>query len=228
MDVDTRLAVGAAPDAFVEGAAAAREEIRQLIHTWELAPGSRINELGLSQRLGVGRNVVRQALRALEPLGLVRFVPNRGAEVRKINLEEALDLSDVRACLARAAARSAALRAKPEEIRSLEELHARMRDLAAAQRHEEYLPLNDAFHAAIVDAARNERLQLMLLAVEDEMRLYLRAGISAPGEMARSHAEHGAILEAIKAGDAQDAADLFEAHILHGKQRLIHGARELR
>src|SRR5690349_7693980 len=87
-----------------------RAQVRAMITNGTLKPGDRVNEQALAAQLGVGRNSAREALRLLERSGLVRIVPNRGAEVRKITLEEALDLYDVRAGLARVAGRLAASR----------------------------------------------------------------------------------------------------------------------
>ena len=69
-----------------------KEEVRRMIAQGKLLPGERVNEQALAAQLGVGRNATREALRSLERSGLMRIVPNRGAEVRKVSLEAALDL----------------------------------------------------------------------------------------------------------------------------------------
>src|SRR5687768_9965606 len=87
-----------------------RDQVRSMIDNGTLRPGERVNEQALAQQLGVGRNSAREALRSLERTGLIRIVPNRGAEVRKVSLEEALDLYDVRAGIAHVAGRLATMR----------------------------------------------------------------------------------------------------------------------
>ena len=84
-----------------------QDKVRSMIADGTLQPGERVNEQALAVQLGVGRNSAREALRSLERSGLVRIIPNRGAEVRKVSLEAALDLYDLRASIARTVGRLA-------------------------------------------------------------------------------------------------------------------------
>ncbi len=86
------------------------DELRRLVVTGELPPGSRIVEDRLAERLGVSRNPVREALQALAAEGFVEILPRRGAVVAQITPEQAEDLFDVRTALEPLAARLAARR----------------------------------------------------------------------------------------------------------------------
>src|SRR5260370_18847766 len=93
--------------------------VAQGIFTGELTAGQKLTEQEVALRLGVSRGPVREAFRALEDLGLVQIEQNRGASVRKIDLDEALEIHDVYAALEELAARSAARRLSGTQIAKL-------------------------------------------------------------------------------------------------------------
>ena len=198
-----------------------QEVVRHMIADGTLKPGERVNEQALAAQLGVGRNSAREALRALERSGLVRIIPNRGAEVRKVTLETALDLYDIRAGIARTAGRLAATRLENEEEKRLLEL---MEQMGAALNRRDgvaYQQLNNTFHDQLMTITKNPRLIELNNAIEAELSLYLRKGVYTMVQMQVSNAEHFALVEALRLGKAREAADLFENHILTGKQRML-------
>ncbi len=198
-----------------------RERVRDMIHSGALQPGERVNEQALAARLGVGRNAAREALRSLEPAGLVRIIPNRGAEVRRISLEEALDLYDVRAGIARTSGRLLATRLDEDAERTLREFIERMDAAIEARDGALYHRLNTEFHGYVMEATRNPRLIELNNMLEDELKLYLHKGVFSPSQMQASNLEHRRIVQAVLAGDAVAAADALESHILAGKQRML-------
>jgi DNA-binding GntR family transcriptional regulator len=202
-----------------------REKVRALIDSGTLRPGERVNEQALAQQLGVGRNSAREALRSLERTGLVRIVPNRGAEVRKVSLEEALDLYDVRAGIAHAAGRLATLRLERAEESALEELMEGMGTALAARDGAKYKELNHAFHETLMQATRNARLISVDKSIAAELSLYITKGVYTMAQMQLSHAEHKVLLEAMRNGRVAEAAEAFEHHILNGKQRMMETMR---
>jgi len=207
-----------------------RDRIRAMIHDKELQPGERINEQALAQRLQVGRATAREALRSLESTGLVRIVPNRGAEVRRLSLEEALHLYDVRAGLARSTGRLVASRFTAEDEAALLALFARMEANAAERDAVGYQQGNELFHDALLRATRNARLIAMSRAVEDELKLYLTKGVFTLAQIRISLSEHRVMLDAVMTGLPEQAAEAFERHVLTGKQRMLEtvGNEELR
>lgn len=200
---------------------ALRERVRGLIHSGALRPGERVNEQAMAAEFGVGRNVAREALRSLEQIGLVRIVPNRGAEVRRVALEDALELYDIRATLAREAGRLTALRVTPEEADEIEGLQAQMSDALVRRDGCRYQLLNAAFHQRLPTATKNARLIELNQAVENELALYIGKGVFSLAQMQASDVEHRHIVQAVGASDAQAAASAFEAHIRHGRQRML-------
>jgi DNA-binding GntR family transcriptional regulator len=210
-----------APDAIAARVEEVREHIKNMIHQGEVRPGERINEQALAQRLQIGRATAREALRSLEQAGLVRIIPNRGAEVRKLSLEDALHLYDVRAGLAHASGRLIALRIGQEDEEKLLSLLAEMETAVEGRNHEKYQRLNATFHEVLMQTTRNPRLIAMNDAVENELKLYLRKGVFTLAQIRVSCLEHRKILEAAMSGKAEAAGDAFEQHILTGKQRML-------
>lgn len=199
-----------------------RERVRGLIHSGTLRPGERINEQAMAAEFGVSRNVAREALRSLEQIGLVRIVPNRGAEVRRVALEDALELYDIRASLAREAGRLTALRVMPEVVGELEVLQAQMSDALARRDGHQYQSLNAEFHQRLLKASKNARLIELNQAVENELALYIGKGGFSLAQMQASNVEHRHIVEAVGAANVEAAACAFEAHVRHGRQRMLN------
>lgn len=200
---------------------AVRARIEELVLTGAISSGERINELRLAAQLKVSRGPMREALRALEHAGLLVAIPNRGMFVRKVELEDALDLYDVRAGLARLAGRLVARRITRPQLARLRATHQRMARACAERDVKAYYLANLAFHSQLIEYAGNARLTAMSEAVRNELQLYLRNAVAAPGLLKDSHAEHKAILEAVDAGNAELAGAAFEAHVLAGKQRML-------
>ena len=198
-----------------------RTQLEAMILSGELQPGDRLNELSLSTRFGISRAHLREVVRALEEARLVQVVPNRGAHVRTLDLSEALELFDVRAGLARSAGRLAVLRGARAQIKDIEEAHHGMAAAASNADPDTFHTLNLRFHAGLMAAAANARLSEIDLAVRNEMQLYLRRNVSSEAQLRLSCEEHGAIVAALLAGDAEACGAAFERHILNGKRRLM-------
>ena len=94
--------------------------LRQAILRGELKPGERLMEIALSQRLGVSRTPVREAIRMLEQEGLVIMIPRKGAQVAEISEKDLKDVLEVRLGLEELAVRIACQRITEEELEELE------------------------------------------------------------------------------------------------------------
>ena len=111
-----------------------QRELTQQIIAGDLPAGAKLNEVDVALRLGVSRGPVREAFRALEESGLVRFEKNRGVFVRKVSLEEADEIFELRALLDEFAGRRAAKNATPGDVVELQHLVDRMGLAAGARR----------------------------------------------------------------------------------------------
>ena len=197
------------------------QEIERAILEGELAPGDRVNEAAVAERLKVSRGPVREALRGLEGSGLVRSVVNRGVFVREVSLEEALEAYEVRSALLRLVGRKLASAPDPALLGELEALCDRMTAAVEAGDLDAYYPLNVAFHRRLVEAAGNRYLVAIYAGLSKELHLFRRRSLVQPGGMEASYAEHRDILSAIRAGDQEAAGALLERHVTSGMGRLL-------
>lgn len=196
-----------------------------MILNGELAIGERVPETELAERFGVSRSPVREAVRALDSVGLVEVQTNRGAYVRKIDLAEALEVYEVRAALFGEAGRSMAQRATDADISRLLKLHKDMETAAEAHVFEDYAPLNFEFHELIVDAAGNRTLASQYRMLVKRLRLFRARNLMYGDTLSLSHKEHEAIVRAIEARDANAAAAACYDHVEQGRVRLLSRVR---
>jgi phosphonate utilization transcriptional regulator len=202
-----------------------QRELTQQIIAGDLPAGAKLNEVDVALRLGVSRGPVREAFRALEESGLVRFEKNRGVFVRNVSLEEADEIFELRALLDEFAGRRAARNAKPGDIVTLQLLVDRMGLAASRGEVDEYFALNLEFHDRIVDLAGNAKLAHLYRRLVNELNLYRRASLNHAGNLPVSVAEHRAIVDRIAARKPAAAGRLLHDHVLESRER-AHRARE--
>jgi DNA-binding GntR family transcriptional regulator len=200
---------------------AVQQEIERRILTGEIAAGERLSEVALAASLGVSRGPVREALRGLAQAGLVDSIANRGVVVRKIGLDEALDLYDLRAVLFGFACEILARRRTAAQLASLEQALRDMAGALAAGEKERYYQLNIAFHATVLALSGNRRARATYESVVKEMHLFRRRGLSRVGNIEASLAEHRTIVAAIAAGDPVAAFRAGRTHVRHGRKRFL-------
>ena len=198
-----------------------RERIERMIVSGEVEAGGRINENALAAEFHISRGPVREAIRSLEHTGLVEIVRNRGVFVRKVSLEEALHIYDLRSGLARVAGRLLATRITTEQIDAVEALYRQMEEARAAEDQVAYNEGNRLFHTRLLEYAGNPRLAAYHQTTEKELQLFVRRGILGPARLRISSREHRKILDCIIQGDPAEAAEAFETHIINGKQRML-------
>ncbi|MFE2887268.1 GntR family transcriptional regulator [Streptomyces graminifolii] len=193
----------------VKGAAArlhVSTHIRQALWTGDLLPGQRLIVQDLADLLGVTRSSVREALFDLASEDLVEIVPNRGASVRVVSVEEAIQITECRSVLERLCARKAAEHATDAQRAELADVGTRLRAAVAEEDIHAYSALNRKLHDLVIEfsgqaIAKRQLDRLNVQMVRFQFRLALRSG--RPQE---SLPQLLAIIEAITAGDP-DAAD---------------------
>jgi DNA-binding GntR family transcriptional regulator len=200
---------------------ALERELERLILSGELPPGDRINEIHLAKRFGTSRGPIREATRSLEAKGLVQVVRNRGVFIRRLSVEEALEIYDLRAALFGLAGRLLAGRMTDELLARLNDLLAKMDEAAARADFETYYPLNLAFHELIVTSAGNATLVVKYKSFVNLLHLFRARSLVQGGGLAVSNREHAEIVAALAAGDAERAHGACRRHVELAKQRLI-------
>ena len=147
---------GSAGEARLSLTDRAYSHLEEMIVTLRLPPGSSVSETALSQRLGIGRTPIREALQRLARERLVTILPRRGIIVSEINVKSQLRLLEVRREVERLVAKSAARRATPGERARFLELARRFEKSAKTNDDVSFMRVDREFNELSVMAARNE------------------------------------------------------------------------
>jgi DNA-binding GntR family transcriptional regulator len=189
------------------------DHLREEILANRLEPGTELGEVMLAQSLGISRGPLREALGQLAAEGLVTIVPRRGAVVRWLTRQEFLDAYQVREALESLAIKLAVPRLTATERAELRRMCAEMELEAAAGNTERFFEINHDFHALLVRASGNQKLQELHAQLIAQMSRLLKKSVELRGGVQQSAAEHRGILAAVDAGDPDQAAALLEEHI---------------
>ena len=201
-------------------------EIERLILQGELAPDTRINELGLAERLGVSRGPVREACRTLQAFGLVESKPNRGFFVRLLTAEEAIEAYHARAAIIAYAGMTLAPIIEQPQLETLYHLLDQMDAVVGRGEVGTYDPINLKFHDSILRMAGNERLRQTYRDLLREQHLFRHRGLSHGDNLAVSNREHRLIVDSLAKGDATAAFNSMRDHVLLGMQRMLDADSE--
>ncbi|HEX3807056.1 MAG TPA: GntR family transcriptional regulator [Gaiellaceae bacterium] len=208
--------------------------IEEAIVSGELAPGSVLRQEQLSERFGVSRTPVREALRRLAALGLVSFEPNKGVRVRTITHEDLREAFLVRAELEALVTEEAARKMTPDALAELEDAEKRFARLTKEVRSHEpggsrrslmsdWMGANHAFHDVLYRVAD---LAYVESVAKSARRTFTGTTVWAPVDeeldelYERNQAEHRAIRQALVAGSVAGARELAHEHVMHSFELL--------
>jgi DNA-binding GntR family transcriptional regulator len=174
--------------------------------TLQLPPGSAVSESALSQRLGIGRTPIREALQRLARERLVSILPRRGVIVSDINVRSQLRLLELRREVERLLARSAARRASAEERARFEELALEFERSARRNDDIAFMRVDRAFNDLCLVAARNEFTVSAMRLTQSLSRRFWYHHYQQTPDMPETAKLHADIARAIAAGDEDGAA----------------------
>jgi GntR family transcriptional repressor for pyruvate dehydrogenase complex len=203
-------------------------QVKQMIAEGRLKSGDRLPpERDLAEKFVVSRTSVREALRALESLGLIEIRPGEGTFVREMSVESLIEplalvmasqreaigeLFEARRVLEPAIAALAAGRATPDEIHEMERiLDDQAKEIAAGKTG---LAQDAAFHAAIGTSAHNLAITRIAHAIMDLLTQSREDSLNTPGRPTRSHQDHRRILQAVARRNASAARQAMLDHLV--------------
>ncbi|MGY2046543.1 GntR family transcriptional regulator [Methylobacterium sp. JK268] len=199
------------------------ERLRALILSGELEPRARLNEMLLTERFGISRTPLREAIKILATEGLLELLPNRGARVASISTAEIEEILEVVAALEALASELACRHITPAEVEAIAADHARM--LEAWRRGDDpgYFALNRRIHEAIMAASRNATLGAMYASLSGRIQRARYAAHKTPEQWRRAVDEHEQMLAHLRARDGESLAAVMRLHI-RGKKAVIAAA----
>ncbi len=189
----------------------AYSDLEELIVTLQLAPGSAVSEAELSQRLGIGRTPIREALQRLAREHMVTILPRRGIIVAEINVKSQLRLLEVRREVERLVARSAARRATVEERARFNEIAFAFEESARSKDEVTFIRIDREYNELSVAAAHNEFAAGAMGLMHSLSRRFWYLHYRQTADMPLTAKLHADIARAIAAGDVTGAAAASDA-----------------
>ena len=190
------------------------EQMQQMIIEGALAPGTRLNERMLCEKLGVSRTPLREALKILAALGLVELLPNRGAAVVQLTAQDITETFEVISHLESMAGELACARITDDEIAEIRALHFEMLACHARRELPGYYRTNQLIHDFINRAARNEVLRQIYTTINSRVKALRYSSNLDRERWDAAVREHTLMIEALEARDGKRLASVLEGHVL--------------
>jgi len=178
-----------------------------------LSPGDRVGEKEFSERLGISRTPIREAVRRLEVEGLVKRAPRRGVFVTDLSPEAIDELYNLREVLEGLAARLAAAYATEGEIHKLREIYDRYASAVRTHDVNKILDRDVDFHDVIAGASRSGRLQATITMFRNQLGLLRTRSVAIVGRSEKALEEMGRVLDAIARRAPGEAEGAMRQHI---------------
>lgn len=200
----------------------ATSELRQMIFSGELPPGSDHLETELAERLGMSRTPVREAALTLRAQGLVELRPRRGVRIAPVSAQDMRDIYDILTELESLAARRAAEAAYARA--DLATLAAAINDMDAALAKDDlraWATADDRFHRELVRLGGNARLSMIVSVMRDQVRRARATTLYIRPKPMQSNDDHRAVYQAIAARDGDKAHDIHHTHRRQARDMLV-------
>lgn len=199
------------------------ETVRRALRSGDLVPGQRLVEYDLSEEYGVTRSAVREALQDLAAEEVVEIIPRRGARVRVVSVEEAVQITECRSALEQLCAAKAAHSADDAQRAELRRIGAEMREAVEEGSVHTYSTLNRRLHELVVEASGQDVAKRQLDRLNGPMVRYQFRLSLRPGRPAHSLQQHLDIVDAVADGDAEAATAAAAAHLADVVEQLRAG-----
>ncbi|MGH7826894.1 MAG: GntR family transcriptional regulator [Candidatus Binatia bacterium] len=203
------------------------QQIKHLILNNEVLPGQKLHHQELSERLGVSRTPVREALTRLVQEGYVSFLPNRGFTCKEIRMQEAEELYELREAVEAFAVEKAIENLTDSALNQLREKMELYGEDVRNRFTRERLMYDQEVHLEIAQLAGNEMLKQTLRHVFERIVLKRRTdGLYDPARGITAHEEHMTLLKAMEKRDIQQAVNIIRAHIQQGKKNVLSDLKQ--
>ncbi|REE93240.1 GntR family transcriptional regulator [Cupriavidus plantarum] len=201
------------------------DSLREVFIQGDVPPGAKVPEAELCERFGVSRTPLREALKVLAAEGHVELLPNRGARVHVLTLEEVDGLFAVAGALEALAGEQACKRIEPQALAALEAMHEELRTAFRARDLAPYYEANRRIHEAIVAATHNPILQTQYAQLNARIRRIRFASPMTEEIWSRAMAEHEGMLNALQRRDAAAMASILKTHLMHKSEAILDALR---
>jgi DNA-binding GntR family transcriptional regulator len=189
--------------------------LEEMIVTLQLQPGSRISENWVSNRLGLGRTPVREAMQRLAREGTLEIVARAGAFVSAIDIADQLKLIEVRREIERLVVGRAARLAPAKAVDQFGALERRFRRGAETNDPDIFIPADREFNELIIETANNKYASIVMATIQAQTRRFWYINFRQFKDLRVISAAHADIAGAVAAGDEARARQCLDALIDH-------------
>lgn len=186
--------------------------LSKAILSGELRTGDRLVESELSEKLGISRAPIREALAELKRLGLAYSLVRRGTFVRPWTKQDLWEVAVLRATLEALAAQLAAPHLTTDDLIFLEHVIEEMEDAESTDDVDRLIDLDFAFHGQVMEHCQHGRLQQLLRDMRLQVRIFRM--VTRPSDYATYPEMHRKFLEALRTGDPQIAQRTVYSHVM--------------
>lgn len=202
-------------------------QIRDNILSGKYKDHEELKEVAIGEELGVSRTPVREAFRQLELEGLIEIVPNKGAYVTGITVNDVHDIYAIRSLLEGLAARWACEHITAEQMEEMEENIYLAKFHAAKGNNEQLAELDNQFHDILYRACNSKMLEHQLRDFHQYVIRIRRMTLAAKRRGEASNMEHEQLFEAIKSNDPDLAEKVACQHMINAYENMKRNGLDL-
>lgn len=193
----------------------AADRIRELIEHGLLTAGEKISEKRLCEKFGISRTPLREALKVLTSEGLIEILPNRGARVSRLTLNDIQQTYDVMGALEGLAGEAACRRITKEELSAIGDIHGQMVEHFHNQDLQAYFQANRQIHERILAASGNAVLLEMYNNLSQRIKRFRFTAEMSTEFWQKAMNDHEAMIQALQERDSKRLGEILREHLNH-------------
>lgn len=197
-------------------------KIRDDILSGKYNENDELREIAIGEELGVSRTPVREAFRQLELEGLIKIVPNKGAYVKGISMDDVKDIYMIRSKLEGLCAAWACEHISREQLEEMEENIYLAKFHAEKGHFEQMAELDSRFHELMYESCNSKMLEHLLKDFHQYVIRVRKKALSVTKRSLESNHEHQMIMEAIKENNPEEAERLATIHINNAYNNIVN------
>jgi DNA-binding GntR family transcriptional regulator len=199
----------------------AYRKLKEMIFRQNVIPGQRLIAKDLSEILKMSRTPIINALCLLEREGFIVSVPYRGFYVKPVDIQETIELFEVREALELQSVQLAIKRMEPGDMEKLEDVAQKHRDYMPLYYDRQKIALGTYFHIQIAKMSKNKTLEKLLTINMEHEYLRYKLNQADPARMKPAVDEHYELIEKMKKKDTAGCMRLLRRHIRSNQDHII-------
>lgn len=197
------------------------EGLRNAIIKGVIPVGERINESVYADRMNISRTPIREALRRIQEEGLVEYVPNFGVVVKKVTIEDALEIYQIRKALDILATHNAMRIMTEEQFDEMESLLKKTDEADAKENYKEVIELSKQFNDMIYANCNMPRLGVIVLKLRQYLMRFRDISLTENDRRRKALDEHWLLYQNMRKKNYEAVAMITEEHLAYSEQFIL-------